>query len=69
MTTKFDIDDAILTIHENKVMGFTVVEITIFQGLVIRYKLRPSSHSPTSEFVYKYEEQVFATKDELLKSL
>lgn len=62
MTTKFDIDQKVFLIHQDAVKQLTVNRIVINGINNIRYEFREGASS-------RGENEVFATKEELLKSL
>lgn len=72
--TKFDIDDIVYTIHDNKVQEFRIYNIVIHQYyskiIEIDYLLSPVNRPPGSgEIVTKEEKEVFKTKKQLANSL
>lgn len=65
--TKFNKEDSVFVIFDNKVINTTVKSINIsvfFNEPNIEYKVDINGHS----YMYK-EQHVFATKEELIKSL
>ena len=66
MTTKFNIGNEVHTLSENKVVVLRIKEIIIYEDGDIRYKLH---EYPSTVYTYRFENQIFATKEELLKSL
>ncbi len=63
MTTKFDIEQKVFLLHNNDVHQLTVNRIVINQHKFARYEFSEIAS------ISRDENQVFATKDELLKSL
>ena len=72
--TKFDINDIVYTIHDNKVQELRIYNIVIHQYyskvIEIKYLLSPINIQPGSgEVVTKEEKEVFKTKKQLANSL
>jgi hypothetical protein len=72
--TKFDIDDIVYTIHDNKVQEFMIYNIVIHQYyskiIEIDYLLSPVNIQPgNGGSVTKGEKEVFKTKKQLVNSL
>jgi hypothetical protein len=72
--TKFDINDIVYTIHDNKVQELRIYNIVIRQYyskvIEIKYLLSPINTQPGSgEIVTKEEKEVFKTKKQLANSL
>lgn len=69
MTTKFDIGQKVYTLFRNKVCEVAILEIYIFtsdKNIGIQYTFK----DPDTSNTIKYNENfLFATKEELLKSL
>lgn len=66
MTTKFDIGDSVCTIYRNRVCFVKIKMITITYEKIVYTFADPDI--PADDVSYK-EFLLFATKDELLKSL
>lgn len=72
--TKFDIDDIVYAIHDNKVQELRVYNIVIRQyyskAIEIDYLLSPVNIQPRNDgSVTKGEKEVFKTKKQLVNSL
>lgn len=76
--TKYNMGDKVWFIHENKLCFKLIVSISIRPAVRISYS-SPTGLIPTERIFYRFkiglteiskkEEEVFPTKDELLKSL
>ena len=61
MTTKYDIGENVYLIHYNQVNELKVISITISESLIIEYELEHD--------IFRTEDLVYKTKEELIKQL
>jgi len=65
MTTKYDVKETVVVIHDNKIVLLPVLDIAIRNDGNIIYRFNRANHGD----FHREEKDVFGSKEELIQSL